>query len=270
MSSFIALSSAIFDRLIAPFGHGTPWLDLVIWSVLGGVLALYAYKFTSNQGAIAAAKDRIAMHLLEIRLFRHSPRVVVRATGAILLRNAVYVGHSLVPMVVMLPLMMVVLTQLVAHYAYAPAEPGAVVLLEAQLAEGARPVDVALELPPGVALDAPPVRTADGRAVWRLRAEGEGDHRLRLRLGDAEAEKGWAVGGPPRKVPVLRTQGAEALLYPGEAPLPPGGPFRALRIDVAPRPLPGLPEGEAGVLLAFLGISLAAGFALRGRVGVTF
>ena len=68
--------------------------------------------------------------------------------------------------------MMTILFQLEASYAFDPVEPGSVHLLKVQLDRehgDARSTDVKLELPPGVALDAPPVRTKD-RIVWRVKA----------------------------------------------------------------------------------------------------
>jgi hypothetical protein len=110
--------------------------------------------------------------------------------------------------VVLLP-MLAVLTQLEANYAVAPAPVGAVELLRLELdpQSDVRPRDVTLELPDGVALDAPPVRTADREVFWRIRAAAAGDHVLRIRAGGETITKAWAVGGENRKVPVLRAKG---------------------------------------------------------------
>ena len=51
------ITSAIFDVLLAPFGHGPAWFDLLVWPVVAGVLALLVYKRVSNQAGIARAKD---------------------------------------------------------------------------------------------------------------------------------------------------------------------------------------------------------------------
>ena len=117
--------------------------------------------------------------------------------------------------------------------------------------------------------DAPVVRTADGRVFWRLRAEQEGDHVLLVKIGDQAYEKRWAVGGGPRKVPVKRLRTWEALLYPGEPAIPASAPVVALEIEAPTRALTGLPEGESGILLWALALSLVAGFALKGVFGVT-
>lgn len=263
--------TAIFDRLLAPFGHGPAWFDLLLWPVLAGALALVAYKYTSDQRGIARVKERIEVQLYEIRLFRHDPLVVLAATGRILARNAVYLGYNLVPMAVVLVPMLAVLTQLEANYALAPAPVGAVELLRLRLdpQAGVAPRDVRLELPEGVALDAPPVRTADREVFWRLRAERAGDHVLTLRVGGETIAKTWAVGGPDRRIPFLRSKRIEALLYPGEPPLAAGSPVESIWLAYPERDLGWLPGGEIGILATFFGVSLLAGFALKGRFGVT-
>ena len=162
--------------------------------------------------------------------------------------------------------------QLVANYARDPVPVGAVDLVTARLdpnVAGVKPADVTLELPDGIVLDAPPVRTADGEIVWRVRATAAGDHVLRIHAGDEVIEKRIAVGGPPRKVPVMRTKSWEAILYPGEAGMPAGSPLYSVDLQYPERVLRFFPDGEGGIVLWFFLASLAAGFALKGRFGVT-
>jgi hypothetical protein len=129
--------------------------------------------------------------------------------------------------------------------------------------------DVALTLPDGISLDAPPVQTADYQVFWRLRADEPGDHVLSVWVGDEVFEKGWAVGGEPRKIPLKRLRGIEAILYPAESALPAGGPVLSIELGVHSRSLGPLPEGELGIVLVVLVVSLVAGFAVKGVFGVT-
>jgi hypothetical protein len=264
-------SSALFDALLAPFGHGPAWFDLLAWPLLAGVLALVVYKHLSHQKAIERAKRRIAAHLYEIRLFRHDPLAVLASTGRIFLRNGVYLGHNLLPLAVLLVPMLAVLAQLEAHYAFDPVPVGSVELLEVRLdpKAGVPAREVRLEVPAGVALDAPPVRTADGEIFWRLRAVAPGDHVLALRVGGETLTKTWAVGGGHRKVPQRRTKSLEALLYPGEPALDRRSAVHTIALRYPERDLGPLPSGELGILATFFGLSLLAGFALKGRFGVT-
>ena len=266
-----AALSAVFDALLAPFGHGPVWFDLALWSVVCGVLALWVYKQVSNQEGIARTKDQIAAQLYEIRLFRHDPVAVLVSTGRVLVRNAVYLAYNLVPMAVLLVPMIAVLAQLEAHYAFDPVPVGTVELLKVKLdpRSGVSPREVKLELPPGVALDAPPVRTPDGEIFWRLRAESPGDHVLTLSAGGRTETKTWSVGGDHRKVSSLRTRSLEAFLYPGEPALPRDSAISRISLASPERSLGPLPGGELGILATFFGLSLIAGFALKGRFGVT-
>ena len=215
MSAFNAVVGSVFDVLLAPFGHRQAWFDLLLWPVLAGIVALLVYKRISNQDGIARAKNGIVVHLLEVMLYRDDLLGVLGSTARALGKNLVYLGHNVLPMLVMLVPMMAILVQLVAHYARDPVPVGAVDLVTARVDPAVtqvKPTDVRLELPDGVTLDAPPVRTPDGEIVWRVRAEAAGDHVLRIHVGDRVIEKGLAAGGGPRKVPVMRTKSWEAFL----------------------------------------------------------
>lgn len=271
MKTFNSVTSSVFDAILAPFGHGPMWFDLLLWPILAGVVALLIYKAVSNQAGIAAAKRRITVHLLEVVLYRDDVLSVLGSTARGLGQNLRYLGHNVLPMLVMIVPMTIVLVQLVAHYAYAPLARGDVQLLEVALAPEARVGvrDVTASFPPGVEVEAGPVRTADGRVVWRLRMLEDGDHVVALRAGDEVEEKTIVVGDGLRKVPVLRSRTWEALLYPGEAALPPTSSFETIRLRAPQRDLSPFPSGEGGILIWFFAASLMAGILLRKRLGVT-
>lgn len=271
MQIFNGISSAVFDVVLAPFGHQRAAFDLLLWPTLMGVLAILVYKAVSNQAALARVKGQITMRLLEIRLFSHDIVQVLKSTGAILAKNVVYLGNHMIPMAVMFVPFVVILAQLVANYAYEPSPKGSVELLHVKLDPdaGVSSRDVTLTIPEGVALDAPAVRTADHQVFWRLRADQAGDHVLTVAVGDQVFEKHWAVGGEARKVPQKRLRGFEAVLYPAEGALPGSGPVQSMELAMHPRKIGPLPAGELGIVLWALVLSLAAGFAVKGLFGVT-
>ncbi len=271
MQTYNDIASAFFDFLMAPFGHDWFLFDLILWPVLLGVVAIIIYKYTSNQKGIEKIKRQLSMHLLEIRLFRNDIAQVLKSTLAIVLKNPIYIGHNLVPMAVMIVPMVAVMVQLVANYGYEASAPGSTELLRVTL-DPEEPVstsDVSLSLPEGVKLDAPPVRTADGQAFWRLTATQPGDHVLTIQVGDETLKKTWAVGGEARKIPVKRFRSWEALLYPGEPAIPRTSPVQSIELAMHTRPLAYMPDGEFGILVSFFVISMAAGFALKDLFGVT-
>jgi hypothetical protein len=271
MQLYDRIASAVFDLLLAPFGHDWFVFDLLVWPFLMGVVAIVVYKYTSNQQGIADVKRQLSMHLLEIRLFRDDIGQVLKSTVAIVLKNPIYIGHNLIPVAVMLVPMIAVMAQLVANYGYAPSPPGAVELLRVELdPEGPlSPQQVSLKLPAGVELDAPPVRTADGQIFWRLKADQPGDHVLTIQAGDETLEKRWAVGGEYRKIAAKRLRSWEAFLYPGEPPIPSESAVQSIEMAAHTRALPYLPDGEFGILMWFFVISMAGAFALKDFFGVT-
>jgi hypothetical protein len=92
---------------------------------------------------------------------------------------------------------------------------------------------------------------------------------LTLGAGGETQTKLWSVGGDHRKVSSLRTRSLEAFLYPGEPALPRGSAIARVSLASPERDLGLMPGGEFGILATFFGLSLLAGFALKGRMGVT-
>ena len=276
MGSFNSITSSIFDPILGLFGDVSAWIDILFWSILGGVVALLVYKHISNQDGIAKAKNDIKVHLMEIRLFQDDLFGVVLSTAKILLKNLLYIGHNVMPMIVMFVPMMTILFQLEANYAFDPIEPGNTVTLSVTLdpeATDARGRDVEIELPEGLELVASSKGRPDG-AVFRIRADqpSEQDYEILLRADGVEEAKGLAVGGGHRKVPYIRTKSLEAFLYPGEPALAGSSPFQEIRFgidDIPARDLGWLPGGEGGILMVFFVLSIVAGLALKGVFGVT-
>jgi hypothetical protein len=268
MGTFNLISTSIFDIILAPLGHSRPWFDLLFWPVFAGIIALLVYKTISNQTGITHAKNAIQVHLLEVVLFRDELRVVLPATAKALFQNGLYLGHNILPMLVMFAPMTAILVQLVSHYAYAPLPVGEPVLVVAKI-DGLSTKEVKLELPEGISLDAPPVRTSEGEVAWRIKPEMEGDHVLKIQAGGHTEEKLLSIGGEPRKVSVLRTKSWEAFLYPAELVPAADSPVESIRVDRLDQPLSFFPDGEGGILAWFFGFSLLSGFLLKDRFGVT-
>jgi len=277
MSVFNTITSAVFGTILAPFGaqrNWSAWIDVLIWSVLGGILALLVIKRFSNQKAIARVKNEIKVHLFEVRLFQDDLLGVLASTGKVLLKNLLYIGHNLVPMVIMLIPMVAILAQLVATYAYAPLPPGSVQIVKAALDtdESGRPLlpatQVRLETPPGVTLESQ-VRTPQGEIAWRVRLSEPGEHVLTIHLGDEVVTKTLRVGGPAGRMPVMRTKGLEGVLYPAEPGLPSDSRLASVQVAYPTRDLGWMPGGEGGILGVFFVLSIVAGLALKGVFHVT-
>ena len=257
-----------FDVLFLPFRGLNPWFGMVFISFLTGLLMLFVFSRTSNQTGIRAVKDRIKAHLLEIRLYKDSLPVQIKAQGRIILANLRYLSYSLRPMLILIIPLLLILAQLNLWFGSRSLRPGEAALIKIYLEKGQNPMDLAIRLdpPPGLAVETEALRLEDDAEIdWRIRAAGVGLHRLSFRLDGGEFTKTVAVGlSPLSRVSGLKvSRGLLAeILNPGENPLPSGLPVK--RVEVV---YPGLKLTALGIgfpwLVAYFLLSIIFGFALK-------
>ena len=263
----------LFDGLLWP----VRWLpDTVQLSLLGlpaALLALVVFRYVSNQQAIEDAKDKVKAYLLELRLYKDDLLVTMRAQGQILRYNAHYLGHALLPMAVMVGPFVLMLVQIESRFAYRGLKTGESAVLTVEMRDGpaVSTIPATLVLPEALRQDTPPLRIDEtGEIIWRIRARAPGEHRVRIRLGETEIEKRLVVGrGAQHITPaIVRASDLATLAHPGEAPLSPDGPVRAVRVTYPQDRSSFL--GLSSASWIFFAASLVLGFALRGPLGVTF
>ena len=83
MQTINSAIGALLDALLWPF-QAWPLAGLTAVSLLVSLALLAAFKVTSNQRALAAAKRRMQANLFELRLFQDDPRLVMRVVGDLL------------------------------------------------------------------------------------------------------------------------------------------------------------------------------------------
>ena len=279
MDAVHRLLTRLLDLVFAPLERlGVEWVILLSGAVFG-VLALWAFKFISPQGAIRRAKDRIKGHLIEIRLYQDNLAVVTRAIGKVLWMNLRYLGLNFGPFVPLALPFALLAGQLVVRYAYdpipldPPGEPHLVgdgVTLKVMGASGAAwDPEFALSASEGLVAASPLVQSAEQRVAFQaFRPQSQGLHEWQIAsAGETTVKQLWA--GPPEvlgspRVPLqpLRLTGWERLLWPAEPGL--GDVPGLVRIEFSyPESrigwLPG--SGPIGVLMWFVIASLVAGFA---------
>jgi hypothetical protein len=273
MASVNSALNLVFDILLLEFLGLPPFWEVAVISVLFGLGALYVFKKISNQKGIRAAKDKVVAYLLQVILFKDEPRVVLRAQGRILRYNLAYVGHNLVPMLVLVVPFVVVATNLEPRYHFSPAKVGQSIRLTLELRDrvDVGDVEVGLEVPEGVTVETPPVRTPELRTIdWRLRPERNGIYELRIRVGEDVQAKRLVVGEPVKMLAPKRegTNAFYVFTNPGEPPLPRSSPIRRIEIPYEMNgtiPVLGI---DMWWVVVFLLVSVGFGFAIKGALGV--
>jgi hypothetical protein len=267
------LLSGLFDLLFLPFRALPPIVSLMVFSVLAGVLMLWAFGKVSNQDSIRVVRDRIRGNLMGIRLFGDSISLLFRLQYRIFRDLTIYLKFALVPLLIMMIPLLLILTQLNLRYAKRSLEPGEIAMVKIQLRSPLAVRDgVTLEVPDGLTVETPGVRIeAQKEVAFRIRADREGRYAIVARAGEIIVEKEILVGGAWQAVSEKKT-GAnffDQILYPGERVIPSSSPFRSVEVGYASREL-NLLGFNLDWILTFLVVSIVAGFVFKGPLGVEF
>jgi hypothetical protein len=270
----------LFDLLLWPFRGLQPIWALIAISFVTGILMLWIFGKVSNQDAIRSVRDRIRGNLIGIRLFGDDLGILLRLQGRILRQTATYLGHSLVPVLIMLVPVLLILTQMNLRFSVRPLEPGeqAVVMVRLRDASPMRE-PVRLEVPDGVVLETAGVRIDDveedfREVAWRIRADEPGEYKLQVQAGAQTVDKDLTVGGGWGAVSALRTGRNfwEVLLWPGEPPVDASGEIESVQVTYAALPLTFLfwdvNAMTSGWLVFFFIASIVFGYAFRRVLGV--
>jgi hypothetical protein len=242
--------------------------------VLIGVLALAAYALVSNQAAIKRVKHRLTARLLEIRLFQDDPLAVLGSFLRVLGGTCVYVKDSLKPMLVLLPVVVLWITQLAGFFEWRPLQVGERAVVVARAAKGADTLGqpATLEAPAGIKVETAAFRSPrDNEIAWRVVAEQETRGALRITAAGATVEKEIAASSTLAQASPQRTRDGfwTKLYYPFEKSLPADGALTEVRVTYPARTLKVL-GFEVHWLVYLLVASILAGFALKKPFKVEF
>jgi uncharacterized membrane protein (DUF106 family) len=266
---FNTIIGKIFEILFLPFQNMSPWIGMIVVSLLTGLLMLFIYKYTSNQEGIRKIKNKIKAHLLELRLFKDSLSISFKAQGSILRANLKYIGYSSKPLLVMIIPVVLILIQLNFWFAYDSLNLKQNTLLRVQLNEGVPLLDTQIEIKTGsgIVLETHPLRITDSNEInWRIRAEENGIHKITITADGQEYTKSISVGQKDlSRISPLRTRKNffREISYPTESPLPKNAPIKTIEISYPPKKM-NLFGLHIHWLIAYFALSIIIGFSLKG------
>jgi len=242
---------------------------MIFISLLTGLLMLFIFRRTSNQEGIRRTKNKIKAHLLELRLYKDSLPVSLRAYGNILLANLRYISHSVKPMLVMIVPILLILIQLNLWFGYDSLPLGQAALLKVMLEDGQNepPSDIALEASSGITVETPALWIEESREIdWRLRAREKGIHSIVFHRGQNSFSKKVAIAqNALSRISAVKpgSNVFDEIFNPGEKPLP--GKLGLRSVEVAyPSKRMNLFGWRLHWLIVFIALSIVFGFALKG------
>jgi len=263
------LTSLIGDAVFAVLSPLPPWVSLTILSSVCGVVMLFAFKYLSNQKAIARVKDDIQANLLALKLYKDELRVTLVSQVRLLWAVARLQRYVLTPVLVTLPVMLLLLGQIGVRYQWRPLEVGEQTIVRATFQPESGAADIRLDVDEGISIDAGPV-ASQSDVVWRVHAMREGIHTARVTAGDTTIEKTITAGSPGQRVSPMRpgNDWTSQILYPIEPPLPAPCPLASIQIDYPT--VDGWYSGSDYWILTFLVVSMVAALIFKPAVGVRF
>ncbi len=229
-------------------------LSLAAVSAAIGWVALWIFRKTVDLAKVRSSIKRIHAHLLEFRLFYDDPPLIWRAQKSILRENLRFCLLMARPALMLTLPLAWLLVQMDTVYGYAPLRIGEPSVVTAQVAGQLGPEDaVALEAPPEISVETPPIRSlADRQISWRIRALGPVRGSLRLVFRGVPVDKSIAAG--TRSIFLVRKRvhsPTQFLLRPEEARLP-AGEIAWVEVDYP----------ETGIGIAGIGLPWIAWFVL--------
>ncbi len=260
-----------FDLLLLPVS-GLPYIwQIFLIALVMCVIALLIFKYTSNQSGIRQAKDKIKAYILELRIYRDDPLILLKAEGQIVAHTARYLFLATVPIAVMMLPFILMIAQVEARFAFESFNVGDQATVTVYVERGALENSAAsITLPPGVVVETPVHRIyARGEARWRLRIVSPGRHRIQVGIGPEVAERTLVARSESEMVSpyIYSSSDVRSLLYPGESGQI-SGAITAIGLNY-PR-LGSTFMGLSSASWSVVGLSLLLSFFLRGLFGVTF
>ncbi|MDH5706286.1 MAG: hypothetical protein OEZ45_09725 [Candidatus Aminicenantes bacterium] len=247
----------------------SPWVGMIIISFLTSLLMLFVFRFTSNQQGIRNVKNKIKAHLLEIRLFKDSLGISLKAQGNILRYNLKYIGYTTKPLLVMIIPLVLILIQLNLWFGFSSLTPGQKAILKAELDGDQSLLDTqfVIEAPPGLKIESPPLRIQGKNEVnWRLQATEPGIHELTLMVNGQRLIKKVAVAQKQlSKISSIkiRRNFIDELFNPGEAPIPGKMPVKTIKIEYPAQQM-NLFGWRIHWIIVYFALSIIFGFSFKG------
>jgi hypothetical protein len=267
-STVFTLQSTIIrglDWFFGPLKRFDPFWALLAVSLLTTFVFLEVFRRTTDSTKLQEAKNHMQARLLEVRLFKDSPSIVLAALVGMLGCNLRYLKHSLKPTLLMLLPLVVLMIHLDTWFGRAPVRPGQAALVRIKILGSAQQAfdDVSLEAAAGLAIETPSLRVPQDKEIsWVVRAGQAGQYLLKVRGAGSAAQKTIVVadGGWERIAPRLVTAGFwHQWTHPGEASLPKGGLIESVEVNYPDRSLV-LFGWQTHWLILFFVLTCALGF----------
>jgi len=256
----------------------SPLAIVIVASLVVGFLMVVLFGYTSDQKAIGIAKDQLKAHLLAVRLYRDQIPVVMGSYGKILRGTGRYLKLAFKPLLYVIIPITLLMVQIDRYLGATPIPPNVPFLLSVRLAApfagqttGNDALnDVTLDLPPEIAMTAPPVHVpSTNESIWRLSGSKEGKYEVKIATAGQTATKIVCVGNDLPRISTVRLRGHfwERMFSSAEPALSQNSPIESISINYPDRSIEIAGYGMNWIWLFFI-LSMGAGFIFKELLGI--
>ena len=229
----ILIIHKIINLIFYPLKYTSPALGLLFTSLLTALLILTIFRLTSNQKKIKWAKDKVKAYILEIRLYRDQPRVILKALGNILLFNSMYLRYVLVPFLFIFIPVIFIIINLNFRYQHSGLLPEKTFLIKIFLNKTADPHAISIDQTENFKIDPEALFIPTHDEInYKLLPLKSGRHDIIITLNHLKISKTLFVGDKPTLISPARVDLNfwEVMSNPIESPLPKGSPIKRIEV----------------------------------------
>ncbi|HIJ11746.1 TPA: DUF106 domain-containing protein [Candidatus Woesearchaeota archaeon] len=187
----MAFLDSLFGPVFQPMLNESPFLAILIISVLYAVYATLVYKYMTDQPKIKAIKDKQKAMQKQIKELRSNPQEMMKVQKEMMSVNKEYMMNASFKPKVMIATMLpafIVFAWMAGALAFEPIYPGETYSISAAFPEGVSG-DVELLLSEGSELvNSAAVQPINSGVTWRLKST-EGTHFQSVKYGDEVQDK---------------------------------------------------------------------------------
>ncbi|HUB03187.1 MAG TPA: hypothetical protein VL983_10890 [Terriglobales bacterium] len=250
----------------------SPLLVVVALSVVVGFVMVVLFGYTSDQKAIARAKDQLKAQLLAVRLYRDQLDVVMGSYGKVLRGTGRYLKLAFKPLLYVIIPITILIVQLDRSLGLKALAVDTPFLLTVRANSPDAMNNISIDLPSEIKADAPPVHVAaENEVVWRLLASKQGSYEIKILADGQSASKTVRISSAlARLSPVrLRDHFWERMFLSGEPALPANAGIESISVDYPERNIAlGIAGYEINWIWLFFILSMIAGFVFKELLGI--
>ena len=259
--------NVLCDGLMHPFLSLNPWAGLGVFSLIITVAALLAFRFCSNQRAIARARSKMIARLLELRIYQDNVFGIFSTLGRVLGGILIYMKAYLLPVAILIIPVSLILVQMACWFDGRPFRPGETGLISVTLRPDTDVMEtpIAVSAASGLLVEAEPLRIPEeNTSLWRFSATNAVDGWIDVQVRDEVLRKTVTVGEGFKKLSAFRISGGgiAALLNPAEAPIRNESPIWEIAVEYPARSL-SLGGLNVNWLVACFGLTILFAAALK-------